>query len=131
MENLNDSPFIDDFSIKNEEKVKAGENLTTKNSILLAQQAEKSVCEIIKDNGYGSGFFCTIKYESEEMCCLFTNNHAITEDHPEKNAEEDGKPLITADQIPVENTEMYLFKLMFLNIKNAIETKKNKAKIRF
>ena len=80
MENLNDSPFIDDFSIKNEEKVKAGENLTTKNSILLAQQAEKSVCEIIKDNGYGSGFFCSIKYEGEEMCCLFTNNHVITED---------------------------------------------------
>ena len=37
MENLNDSPFIDDFSIKNEEKIKEGENLTTKNAILLGQ----------------------------------------------------------------------------------------------
>ena len=79
MENINNSPFIDDFSVKNEEKVKPGENLTAKNAMLLGQQAEKSVCEIIKDYGYGSGFFCKIKYEGEEMYCLFTNNHVINE----------------------------------------------------
>ena len=80
MENIDDSPFIDEFSIKNEEKVKAGENLTTKNSMFLAQQAEKAVCKINFDNGHGSGFFCSIKYGDENICCLFTNNHVITED---------------------------------------------------
>ena len=43
--------FSDSFSIQNEEKVKHGENLTAKMSKKLNETAEKSVCEIIKDNG--------------------------------------------------------------------------------
>ena len=71
------------FSIRNEEKVKAGENLNTKNTKILLKKAEKSVCEIVKDTGYGSGFFCKIKYPNnynEEIYCLITNNHVITKD---------------------------------------------------
>jgi hypothetical protein len=49
------------LNILNEEKVKAGENLNTKNTKILLEKAEKSVCEIVKDTGYGSGFFCKIK----------------------------------------------------------------------
>ena len=59
------------FSIQKEEKVKLGENLTSKKSILLGQQSEKAVCEIIKDNGYGSGFFIRIKINGNEICCLW------------------------------------------------------------
>ena len=53
--------FNDDFSIINEENVKEGENLTIKKSKILNEKAEKTICEIIKDKGYGSGFFCKIK----------------------------------------------------------------------
>ena len=49
-------------------------------SKILGEQSEKSVCEIIKDNGYGSGFFCKIKLNGNEICCLFSNNHVITEE---------------------------------------------------
>ena len=49
-------------SIINEEKVKDGENLTLKKTKILLEKVEKSVCEIIKDYGYGTGFFCKIKY---------------------------------------------------------------------
>ena len=45
------SSFIDDFNIINEENVKEGENLTLKKSKILNDKAEKTICEIIKDNG--------------------------------------------------------------------------------
>ena len=76
----NSSSFSSEFSIQKENHVKLGENLTTKKSILLNEKAEKSICEIIKDNGYGSGFFTKIKYEGNEIFCLFTNNHVIDEE---------------------------------------------------
>ena len=76
----NSQPFTNDFSIQNEEKVKHGENLTSKMSKILSEKVEKSICEIIKDNGYGSGFFCKIKFEGNEIYCLFSNNHVITEE---------------------------------------------------
>ena len=69
--------------IWNEEKVKAGENLTLMNNKILLEKAEKSICEIIKDTGYGSGFFCKIKYPNnynEEIFALITKNHAIKKD---------------------------------------------------
>ena len=72
---------IDDDSILNEINVKEGENLNTKQTKILIEKAENSVCEIIENNGYGSGFFCKIKYPDEfnEITCLFTNNHVINE----------------------------------------------------
>jgi len=71
---------IDNFSIRNEEKVKNGENITLKNSKILFEKAEKSICEIITDKGHGTGFFCKIKYPNKynEIYCLITNNHVIT-----------------------------------------------------
>ena len=67
-------------SNQNEEKDKLGENLTQKQFLSVSKQAEKSVCEIIKDKGYGFGFFCKIKLDTNEICCLFSNNHIISEE---------------------------------------------------
>jgi len=44
---------------------------------------------------------------------VFDKRENFVSYYPEKIADEDGKPLINADQIPVDNAEMYLFKLMF------------------
>ena len=55
--NEKDDFNIDNLSIRNEEKVKEGENLTLKKIKILLEKAEKSICEIIKDKGYGTGFF--------------------------------------------------------------------------
>ena len=71
--------FTNNFAIQNKEKVMHVENLTSKQSMLLSNQAEKSVYEIIKENGYGSGFFDLIKIDGNEICCLFSNNHVISE----------------------------------------------------
>ena len=73
------------FSIRKEEKIKEGDNLTLKNSKILFEKAEKSICKIIKDTGYDIydiGFFCKIKYPNKynEIYCLITNNHVITKD---------------------------------------------------
>ena len=46
----------------------------------MSEKVKKSVCEIIKDGGFGSGFFCKIKFEENELCCLFSNNHVISEE---------------------------------------------------
>ena len=74
--------YIDDFNIINEENVKEGENLTLKNTKILFEKAEKSICEIITDKGYGTGFFCKIKYPNKfnEIYCLITNYHVITKE---------------------------------------------------
>ena len=74
--------FIDALSIKNEEKIEEGENITLMNSKILFEKAEKSICEIIKDKGYGTGFFCKIKYPNKfsEIFCLITNYHVITKE---------------------------------------------------
>lgn len=72
--------FKDNFEIENEAKVKKGENITLKNTIILSEKAGKTVCEIIKDNGgYGTGFLCKIKINNDkESLCLLSNNHVIT-----------------------------------------------------
>ena len=67
-----------ELCIENEEKVKEGENLTVTKIKILSEKADNSVCEIIKENGYGSGFICKIRYDKEEIYCLITNNHVIT-----------------------------------------------------
>ena len=69
------------FSIIDEQKVKKGQNLTLKKTKILYEKAEKSICEIFKDKGYGSGFFCKIKYSNQSNeIYLITNNHVITKD---------------------------------------------------
>ena len=80
--NEKDDFNIDNLSIRNEEKVKEGENLTLKKNKILLEKAEKSICEIIKDKGYGTGFFCKMKYPDKynEIYCIITNNHVITKD---------------------------------------------------
>ena len=79
MNSKNEEDFIiDDSAIINEKKIK-GENLSFSKIKIIKEKGESSICEIIKDNGYGSGFFCKIKYEKkEEINCLITNNHVIT-----------------------------------------------------
>ena len=74
--------FIDNFSIKDEEKIEEGENLTLMNTKILLEKVEKSICEIIRDKGYGTGFFCKIKDPNtfNEINCLITNYHVITKD---------------------------------------------------
>jgi len=44
---------------------------------------------------------------------VFNDRDKFVSYYPEKIADEDGKPIITADQIPTENAELFLFKLMF------------------
>ena len=44
-------------SIRNEAKVKKGENLNLRKSKILLEKAEKSICEIIADERRGTGFF--------------------------------------------------------------------------
>ena len=52
------------------------------NSKKLFEKAEKSICEIIKNKGYGTGFFCKIKYPNKfnEIFCLITNYHVIAKE---------------------------------------------------
>ena len=42
-------------------------------------QLEKSICEIIKDDKCGVGFFCKINYKGNEIDSLITNCNTITE----------------------------------------------------
>ena len=70
------------FSLVNEAKVRLGDYLNKRNSEIFFEKAEKSICEIITKNLYGSGFFCKIKYPNKsnenEIYCLITNHHVIT-----------------------------------------------------
>ena len=80
---VKDDSFSDDnFSIEVEAYVKPGGNLNATNNILLIDKAKNSVCEIITDSGYGTGFFCEIKFPDtfSKIHCLITNNHVITRD---------------------------------------------------
>ena len=43
-------------------------------------QLEKSICEIIKEEGYGLGFFTKINYKGNEIICLMTNCNSISEE---------------------------------------------------
>ena len=70
--------FKGELSIVNDEKIMDGDNLTIKNMEILLSKAKTSICEIINDNGHGSGFICKIKYDKKSLSCLITNNHVIT-----------------------------------------------------
>ena len=72
MNSKNEEDFIiDDSAIINEKKIK-GENLSFSKIKIIKEKGESSICEIIKDNGYGSVFFCKINYEKEKYI-LFSN----------------------------------------------------------
>ena len=81
----NSEDDIDINLILNESKVKNGENIDTIRNKLLIEKAENSICEILIRNkvepGYGSGFFCKIKYdEFNEIIFLLTNHHVINKE---------------------------------------------------
>ena len=65
----------------NEEKIEMGQTLNLTNLKLLSKKAELSVCEIVKDFGRGTGFFCKMKYPNKinTIICLITNNHVIND----------------------------------------------------
>ena len=63
--------FIDDSAIINEEKIK-GENLSFSKIKIIKEKGESSICEIIKDNGYGSGFFVKLNMKKRRNK-LFNN----------------------------------------------------------
>ena len=44
-----------------------------------------AICKILKENGGGSGFFCKIKFENNELIGLFTNNHILNKEDIELN----------------------------------------------
>ena len=68
--------------IENEHKVKEGDIIELKMMRILLDKSEKSICEIKTDNGYGSGFFCKIRYPdiNNQIYCLITNYHVIDDD---------------------------------------------------
>ena len=41
---------------------------------------QKSICEIIKEDGYGVGFFTKINFKGIEIYCLMTNYNTVTEE---------------------------------------------------
>ena len=45
---------------------------------LLSEKVENSICEVIRDNGYGTGFLCKIQNLNKEMFCLITTDSVIT-----------------------------------------------------
>ena len=49
---------------------------------IFLDKSEKSICEIKKDNGYGTGFFCILRYPDKynKIYCLITNYHVIDND---------------------------------------------------
>ena len=56
------------------EKSKKNDNLNVK--LIL----EKSICQIMKEDEYGVGFFTKINYKNNEIYCLLTSNHSITKE---------------------------------------------------
>ena len=65
-----------------ERRVKNALNITMSEVKELTEKSESSVCEIKIDDGYGTGFICTLKYPDKDtkMFCLITDNHIINQD---------------------------------------------------
>lgn len=65
-----------------EKMVKNDPNLTTGQHKELSEKSESSICEIKTNDGYGTGFICTLKYpdKNTKIVCLITNYHVINED---------------------------------------------------
>ena len=77
--------FIDNYPNKNNEEQAEEEYLNLRNLMntkIHVEKVEKSICEIVKDKGNGTGFFCKINYPNKknELYCLMTNYHIITKD---------------------------------------------------
>ena len=70
------------LSIINEKNVKKGENINTKNLQIIIDKSENSICEIKCNDGYGTGFFCILRYPDKfsKIYCLITNYHVIDDD---------------------------------------------------
>ena len=70
------------FEITNEKKIKNGENLSAKNMGKISDKSKKSICEIKCDDGYGTGFFCILRYpdKNNKIYCLINNYHVIDND---------------------------------------------------
>ena len=68
-------------------KLKFGDKINDINIELLIERAESSICQIIKNDGYGIGFFCMILNPdiSHTMYCLITNNNVINKEMIERN----------------------------------------------
>ena len=49
---------------------------------IILDKSEKSICEIKTDDGYGTGFFCILRYpdKNNKIYCLITNYHVIDND---------------------------------------------------
>ena len=45
----------------------------------------QSICEIMKEDEYGVGFFSKINYKNNEIYCLLTNNHVLSKDDLEND----------------------------------------------
>ena len=45
-----------------------------------------TICKILKGNEEGSGFFCKINIQGNEMKVLFTNNHVLNENNIKPNS---------------------------------------------
>ena len=65
-----------------EMKVNNDPNLTTGQHKELSEKSESSLCEIKTNDGYGTGFICTLKFpdKNTKIVCLITNYHVINED---------------------------------------------------
>ena len=57
-------------------------NISGNSPMKLGKYLEKNLCQIkINDNGkYGLGYFCKLKYKNNDIYCLLSNNHVITEE---------------------------------------------------
>jgi hypothetical protein len=46
----------------------------------------KSICKIIYQNNFGTGFFIKLYKDEKELLCLMSNEHVITKDMIESKA---------------------------------------------
>lgn len=67
-------------------------------------QLKRAICEIIKEDGYGVGFFTKINYKGSEIYCLISNLNDITE------------TMLTRDYIEIKINKKQL-KRIYLNKK--------------
>ena len=80
--------------------------ITIEKSTLIIEQMKKSIYTIDNKNGQGTGFFCYIPYENENLQLLITNNHVIDE-----------TILENGEEIIVELNEGQFQRSLFLNSK--------------
>ena len=52
-------------------KIIIKENSKKDDNLNVKLKLEKSICQIIKEDGYGIGFFSKINYKNNEIYCLY------------------------------------------------------------